>query len=120
MKPCQYKAKSREWGNVRKQIADALILISTEGTFFRVDARAVGEECALLANRQVAKEECELKQSGISPEDTRLENAVKNIIDRMRECDEEQENQDNENIQENKKERKVAEDMRLTAVGNLE
>ena len=85
-----------------------------------LSCRCCRERCALLTNRQVVKEESELKQSGISPEDTRLENEIRNIIDRMRECDEEQENQDNENIQENKKERKVAEDMRLTAMKNLE
>ena len=36
----------------------------------------------------------------------------------MRECEEEQENQDNENIRKSK-ERKAAEDMRLTAMENL-
>ena len=37
----------------------------------------------------------------------------------MVECEEEQENQDNENIQKNKKERKAAEDLRLKAMESL-
>ena len=57
----------------------------------------------MLINRQAEKEKSELKQSGISPEDTPSNNAIKNAIDRMPECEEEQENQDNENIQKNKK-----------------
>ena len=40
MEPYQYKARSRERGNIWKQI-DVLNLISTESTFFRVDARAI-------------------------------------------------------------------------------
>ena len=92
--------------------------ISIESTSFRVDACAVRETCSLLTNRQAEKEKSELKQSGISPEDTPLDNAIKNIINRIRECEEEQENQDNENIQKNKKERKATED-RLTAVESL-
>ena len=92
--------------------------ISTESTSFRVDACAVRETCSLLTNRQAEKEKSELKQSGISPEDTPLDNAIKNIINRIRECKEEQENQDNENIQKNKKERKATED-RLTAMESL-
>ena len=80
--------------------------ISIESTSFRVDACAVRETCSLLTNRQAEKEKSELKQSGISPEDAPLDNAIKNIINRIRECEEEQENQDNENIQKNKKERK--------------
>ena len=60
MEPYQYKARSRARGNVWKQIADALNLISTESTFFRVGARAVRERCALLTNRQAEKEKSEL------------------------------------------------------------
>ena len=37
----QYKARSRERGNIWKQIGDALNLISTDSIFFRVDARAI-------------------------------------------------------------------------------
>ena len=40
MEPYQYKARSRERGNIWTQI-DVLNLISTENTFFRVDARAI-------------------------------------------------------------------------------
>ena len=119
MEPYHYKTRSRERGNVWKQIADALNLISTGSTFFRIDACAVRERCALLTNRQAEKEKSELKQCGISPDDTPVDEAIKNIIDRMRECEEEQENQDNEKIQKNKKERKVAEDMKLKAMESL-
>ena len=108
MEPYQYKARSRGRGNVWKQIADALNLISTESTFFLVDARAVRERCALLTNHQAEKEKSELKQSGISPEGTPLDETIKSIIDRMRECEEEKE-----------KERKAAEDMRLKAMESL-
>ena len=83
--PYQYKARSREQGNIWKQIADALNLISTESTFCHVDARDVCERCALLTKRQAEKDKGDLKQSGISPDDTPLDNAIKNIIDRMRE-----------------------------------
>ena len=84
MEPYQYKARSWEQGNVWKQIADALNLISTENTFFRVDAHVVRERCSLLTNCQPEKGKSELKRSGISPEDTPLDNAIKNIINRMR------------------------------------
>ena len=60
MEPYQYKARSRARGNVWKQIADALNIISTESTFFRAGARAVRERCALLTNRQAEKEKSEL------------------------------------------------------------
>ena len=73
----------------------------------------------MLTNRQAEKEKNELKQSGISPEDTPLNNAIKNVIDRMPECEKEQENQDNENIQKNTKNRKAAEDLRLVAMESL-
>ena len=45
----------------------------------------------MLTNRQGEKEKNELKQSGISPEDTPSNNAVKKVIDGMPECEEEQE-----------------------------
>ena len=50
--------------------------ISPEHTFFHVDAGAVYERCALLKNHQAGKEESELKQSGISPQDTLLDEAI--------------------------------------------
>ena len=90
---CRGKVRNTERGNVWKQIAYALNLISTERTFFGVDARAVRARCALLTNRQAEKRKSDLKQNGISPEDSPLDNTIKNIIDRMRECVEEQENQ---------------------------
>ena len=57
----QYNASGRERGNAWKQIADALNLVSTESIFFRVDARAVCETCALLTNCQAEKKKSELK-----------------------------------------------------------
>ena len=59
-----------------KQKADALKFISTKHTFFRVDAGAVRERCALLKNHQAGKEKSELKQSGISPQDILLDEAI--------------------------------------------
>ena len=56
-----------------KQKADALNFISTENTFFRVNTDAVRERCALLKNHQAGKEKSELKQSGITPQDTLLD-----------------------------------------------
>ena len=119
MEPYQYRARSRERRNFWKQIADALNLISTESISFRVDARAVRERCAFFTNCQAEKKKSDLKQSGISPEDNPVDEAIKNIIDRMRECEEEQENQDKEHIQQNKKERKAAEYVRLKAMESL-
>ena len=119
MEPYQCKARSREQVNFRKKIADVLNLISTKNTFFHVNARAVLERCNLLINRQAEKEKSELKQTGLSSEDTPLDEAIKNIIDRIRECEEEQGNQYNENFQKNKKERKKAEDMTLKAIESL-
>ena len=119
LEPYQFKVRSRERGNVWKNIADALNRISTENIYFRVDARAVRERCALLINRQIEKEKSEIKQSGISPEETPLDEAIKSIIDRMRECEEEQENQNKENSQKDQKEKKAAEDIRLKAMESL-
>ena len=65
-----------EQGNALKQKGDALNFISTENTFFHVDAGAVRERCVLLKNHQAGKENSELKQSGISPEDTPLDEAI--------------------------------------------
>ena len=98
MEPYHYKARNREQVNVRKKIADVLDLISTKKTFFHVKPRAVLYRCNLLISRQAEKEKSELKQSGISSEDTPLNEAIKNIIDTIRECEEEQENEYNENI----------------------
>ena len=79
-----------------------------------MDAHAARESCALLTNHQAEKE-----KSSISPEDTPLYEAIRNIIDVTKECEKEQENQDNENIQKGKEERKAAEDMKLNAMGSL-
>ena len=68
----------------------------------------------MLTNHQAEKE-----KSSISPEDSPLYEAIRNIIDVTKECEEEQENQDNENIQKGKEERKAAEDMKLNAMGSL-
>ena len=57
-----YKARSREQGNVWKQIADVLNLIST--------ACALHERCALLTNHKAEMRRMKLKQIGINPEDT--------------------------------------------------
>ena len=48
--------------------------MSEMSTFFRVDACAASERCALLTNCQAEKDKSELKQSGIIPEDTSLDN----------------------------------------------
>ena len=58
-------------------------MYSTESIFFRVDARVLRGRCSLLTNLQAEKEKSELKQSCISPEDPLLDEAIKNIIDRM-------------------------------------
>ena len=49
-----------------------------------------------------------------------LDKAIKNIIDKIGKCEEGQQNQDNENIQKDKKERNSPEDMKLKAMENLE
>ena len=51
----------------------------------------------LLINRPVKEEKSELNQSGISPARNPLDKTIKSIIDKIRECKEEQENQDNVN-----------------------
>ena len=63
-----YKVGRREQENVWKQIAYALNLIWTE---------IVRERCASLINPEAEKEKSELKQSGISPEDIPLDEAIK-------------------------------------------
>ena len=68
---------------------------------------------------QAEKEKSELKESGISTEDTPLDKVIKNKIDRMRESEEEQENQYNQKFHKNKIRRKVVEDMRLKAMKSL-
>ena len=72
----QNQSKSRKQRNVWKQIADHLSLISTGNTFFSVNAHAVNENFALLINRQAQKEKSKLKQSGISPEDTPIDETI--------------------------------------------
>ena len=88
MEPHHYKVRRREQENVWNQIAYALKLISTE---------IVRERCASLINPEAEKEKSELKQSGISPEDTPLDEAIKNIIDKL--WNKEQQNQDNQDVQ---------------------
>ena len=48
-----------------------------DNTFFPVNTCAVRERCALLIKGKAKKENNELKQSGISPEDTLLERKSK-------------------------------------------
>ena len=61
MEPYQYKTRSREQGNLWKQIPDALNVISTKKIFFRVNFRAVLDRCAFLINCQTEKDKNELK-----------------------------------------------------------
>ena len=72
----QNQARSRKQRNVWKQIADHLNLISTGNTFFCVNAHAGNENFALLINHQAEKEKSKLKQSGISPEDTPIDERI--------------------------------------------
>ena len=101
MERYQCKTRNSERGNACKLIADWNLNLDfhffTENTFLRVNDRAVRERCVLLINRQAKEEKSELNQSGISPAGNLSYKTIKSIIYRMRECEEEQENQDNAN-----------------------
>ena len=110
MEPHHYKVRRREQENVWNQIAYALKLISTE---------IVRERCASLINPEAEKEKSELKQSGISPEDTPLDEAIKNIIDKIQACEIKSSKIRTIKMYKEDKKKKTAEDMRSQAIESL-
>ena len=83
--PYKFKARTKERGNVWKIIANNLIIMTNEN--FAVDQRAVRERFTLIAEKFEKKIKEQEKASGIAlPELSKLEQALEEIISRMKEA----------------------------------
>ena len=108
----QYKPRSRERGNSWKIISDHLNAVSNDDVYFKVDARAVRERFDLLVAQYLCKQKDEEKASGINPEPSSVDIALESVLERIKICEEEQNQNDKENNDKTAQDRKNAEDMR--------
>lgn len=116
LEPYKFKARSRERGNIWKQIAEHLNEVSNDDIFFKVDNRAVRDRFNILIAHYNEKMKEQEKASGISPEPTPLDEALESILDRMKIAEEELEKASKENEANDKKEVEKAEEMRKKAM----
>ena len=83
--PYKFKARTKERGNVWKIIANNLNIMAGEN--FAVDQRAVRERFTLIAEKFEKKIKEQEKASGIAPPElSKLEQALEEIISRMKEA----------------------------------
>ena len=83
--PYKFKARTKERGNVWKIIANNLNIMADEN--FAVDQRAVRERFTLIAEKFEKKIKEQEKASGIAPPElSKLEQALEEIISRMKEA----------------------------------
>ena len=102
-------------GNIWKEIAEHLNSASVDEMYFRVDQRAVRDRLNLLVAHHEQKIKDEEKAS-VNPVETELDNAIATILERMKICEEEERHLEKENIDNDKKEKEKAEDMRKKAL----
>lgn len=89
--PYNYRKGSVERKGIWQQIADALNII--EEPSFRVNARSVRDHLNSLLEHFKKKINAEERASGISPEETELDIALQDIMERLDEAEEEQSKQ---------------------------
>ena len=83
--PYQFKPRTRERGNAWKAIAENLGACAT--VYLKVDSRAVRERLGIITAKYKSKKKEQLAASGISPEQTPLNEALEEIIERMDEAE---------------------------------
>ena len=88
------RPRTKERGNAWKCIAENLNDIRTKN--FKVDARAVRERFSVIKAHYEAKTREELAASGILPELTPADQAIEDILEQMKECEKQLEQEDNE------------------------
>ena len=109
--PYKFKARTKERGNVWKIIANNLNIMADEN--FAVDQRAVRERFSLIAEDFEKKIKEQEKASGIAPPElSKLEQALEEIISRMKEAQHEADANDSKIGDEKRK----AEDVRQKAL----
>ena len=85
--PYRYKVGTRERGQAWDTVANALNAV--EGLRFVVDRRGVRERYANLDRNFTKKMAAEERASGITPEKTELDDAIKSIMERKEGAEEE-------------------------------
>ena len=120
MEPYKFKSRSRERGNIWKEISEHLNSASVDDMFFRVDHRAVRDRFNLLIAHHDQKIKDQQKASGINPIETELDIEIETIMDRMKVCEEEFSQLDKENTDKDAKEKEKAEDMRKKALESFQ
>ena len=76
---------------------------STDELYFKVDARSVHERFYMILNQYETKMRDETNASGINPEPTALDEALEELLERVKAYEDEQLNTDKENSSINKK-----------------
>ena len=112
--PFKFKPRTKERGTAWKAIADNLN--KYDSALFKVDQRSVRERFGILKARVESKNREELGATGIAPDVTAVDQAMEDIIERIKEYEKQHEEEDSSKIEKNEKEKEAAADMRLKAL----
>ena len=115
--PFSAKKKSVQRSALWQRVADTLN--SIKDPVFFVDKRSVRDHIGVLVQRLKRKEAKELKESGISPTKTELDEAIEQIIAMEESADEQHDLEDGEKRDKMEGDRLKAEEMRRTAMETL-
>ena len=85
VEPYTFKPKSKERGNAWTLIANTLNTL--KDPMFNVNQRSVRDRYKVLETRFNEKEREEAKASGISPEESEIDQAMQEIIEKMNEAE---------------------------------
>ena len=113
MEPCQHPYRSKERGDVWNQIA--INLNGLDHPKFKVNKRSVRDRLTLLITKYKAKIRQEENASGIACEETELDQALEEIIDKEKLADE----KSSEAKKKEKEEKSAAEEHRQSAMERL-
>ena len=113
--PFSAKKKSVQRSALWQRVADTLNSIK-DPVFFFVDKRSVRDHIGVLVQRFKWKEAKELKEGGISPTKTELDEAIEQIIAMEESADEQHDLEDGEKRDKMEGDRLKAEEMRRTAM----
>ena len=87
-----------------------------DSALFKVDQRSVSERFGILKARVESKNREELGATGIVPDITAIDQAMEDIIERIKEYEKQHEEEDSSKIEKNDKEKEAPADMRLKAL----
>lgn len=114
VQPHQYRPKSTERGNAWTSIANELNAI--QEIRFSVTQKAVRDRLKLLVERFKRKLREEVSASGISPDESELDEALNTIIELMDEAEQQFDKDSHEKQKKMEKDRKQAEEIRFQAM----